>query len=268
MALKAIVDQETYDGLDSILQSEYRKNSDGKLQLAVTAVDGMSLDNVASLKSSLQKERENVSAEKEKVKSFEGIDATEAKDAISKVKDMADWTPSEEVQKKIDAKVNQMAKKHKDELEGFQGEINLTTAQLQKAMIDTDAISALSKERGKPKLLLPHIRNMTRLKKSENGAYIVEVLDGEGNVRISPEAGNTGLMSVEELVAEMKVMDDFAPAFDGSGQSGSGSGGSESSRSGSSSQVVLTKEESRDPHKYRAARELATKEGKELAVAD
>lgn len=271
MALNAIIDQTQYDGLGETMQQEYKAGSgdlDGHFTLDVTPSRGYGLDNVTSLKSALSSEREQVTTLKGSLAAFEGLNVGEARNALAKVKDMVNWTPEEEVQAKIDAQLSQLSDKHKTELKGVADELGLTTQQLQKAMIDQTALTALSKHKGSPVLLLPAIRNQTRLKKNENGSYKVEVVDGSGTVRISPAANSTGPMTVGELVAELKTLPDYAQAFEGSHSQGSGAPGSdEGGGRVDGKQLIISEEDARDPQKYRAAKAKALKDGKDLAVA-
>ena len=114
-----------------------------------------------------------------------------------------------------------------------------------------------------PTLLLPHVRRY--LKRVEEGDdFKVIVVDDKGNPRVA--GANGDLMTVEQLVAEMKTKDEYAGGFKGTGASGSGAGGSGVTSTGD--QILITRADGRNPAKYQAAKERAAKEGKTLGWAD
>jgi len=59
------------------------------------------------------------------------------------------------------------------------------------------------------------------MKENTDGRFRVEVVDGDGNVRIGDAHGNP--LTIEGLVAEMKASETYAAAFASSGASGTGS---------------------------------------------
>lgn len=264
MALKAIVD--TVDGLPADVAKEYAKGDDGKFRLQVTPVDGLALENVDGLKTALGKERESVRKLTEATKTFEGLDADKARDALKKVEEMANWTPEEKVKQQIEAIKTAMLDSHGKEKSGLQKKLDALTKQLNGALITSAATQALVKHkaRGDGTLLLPHVERQVRMRETENGQFMVEVVDENGNVRVNGAGKN---MSIEELVESMKKSDAFAPGFDGSGASGSGAaGGGGTPKPGTP--FVLSPTDAKDPAKYRAAKEAAAKAGQQLQIQD
>jgi hypothetical protein len=65
----------------------------GKFYVNVTPVEGFELDNVTGLKSALGAERNSVAVLTEKLKPYEGLDATSARTAIERVAAFGDITP-------------------------------------------------------------------------------------------------------------------------------------------------------------------------------
>lgn len=221
MALKAVVT--TLDGMPPDVAKEYTKGADGKFVLGVEAVDGMALENVTGLRNALAATRTERDEATARLKPFEGLDPLKAKEAITKVGEMATWTPEQKVQEQIKAHGDQLATKHKAELEALKGELTQATTQMQKMLIINVATTALAREKGAAELLLPIIERQTRVRKVGD-RYIPEVLDSKGNVRVSPTAGRDGDMTVDELVLELKKDPAYARAFDGASASGSGAG--------------------------------------------
>lgn len=225
MAMLAKINQEAYDKLDDSFKAEYKKQDDGTFILDVTAVDGHALEDISGLKSSLSKTLEREKAGIRKLKEFEGIDPTKARDAIGKIDEMANWTPEQKVKEQIEAITKQLAEKHAGEIGDKETAVATLKTQLEKVLIEANAIKAITENKGSVELLLPHVMKFTRMRKSDNGEFISEVIDAEGNVRISMTSGSTANMAISEMVAEMKSNSKLAPAFEGSGATGSGATG-------------------------------------------
>jgi hypothetical protein len=123
-----------------------------------------------------------------------------------------------------DGKVN-WDKMKKDLESGFNkkladkdGELGTMNKTLQKYLVATAAVTAISTHKGVPELLLPHITAKTKVIK-EGEDYVVRVVDDTGDPR-----GNAsgGFMSIEDLVKEMKASPVFGRAFESEQKSGSG----------------------------------------------
>lgn len=228
MALKAILDN--LDGLSDDVKKEYKAGTgdlSGKFLLDVTPVSDFALENVKGLKSSLSKERTNGESLARQLSAFKDLDPDKSREAIKKVGEMKDWKPDDKVREQIEATTNQLVEKHKGEIAGKDTNIAALTTQLEKNMIiaaGSQAVVSNGGTKDAPKVLSPHIERSTRMRQVD-GQFVVDVVDLDGNVRISPTAGSTSPMTINELVLEMKDTDAFAPMFAGSGASGSGASG-------------------------------------------
>lgn len=220
MALKAIL--ESLKDLPEDVAKEYKQREDGKYVLDVTSVDGIELAEVSKLQSALSKERENSRKANEKLKVFEGLDPKKSREALTKVEEMANWTPEQKVKEQIEAVKSQMMDAHGKEKAKLEEKLNNLTSSLEDAMIISVASQELAKEKGSVRLLMPHIRQQTRLREAD-GRFVVEVMGEDGTPRLTGSDGHP--MSIAELVAEMKTQDDFTSAFEGTGASGTGATG-------------------------------------------
>lgn len=265
MSLQAILKQEAFDALSDSLKSEYKKQQDGTFLLDVTPVNDFALENVKGLKTALSSERSTREELEKKFKAFDGLEVDKAREALRKVEEMASWKPEDKVKEQIEAIKNQLIEKHKGELGARDGSIQSLNKQLEKVLIDAESVKAISENKGSSKLLLPHVRGFTRMKKLDNGEFAVEVIDEKGQARISPTSGSTAPMSISELIAEMKTQDAFAPAFEGSGASGSGA---RPGFNGGAKVHTISAAESKDPARYRTAKAEAEKAGVQLQIAD
>lgn len=235
MALKAILD--SLDGLSADVAKEYKKGDDGKFRLDVTEVNGFALEDVAGLRSSLSKERENVRTLKEQSKTFEGLDPAKARDAIKKVEEMANWTPEQKVKEQIEAVKTQLLDAHGKEKRALEDRQSKLTKQLEESMIRsvaTQAIVELKGTKDAPMVMMPHIERQTRLRETD-GKYIVEVIGQDGNPRLTGSQGTA--MTIAQLVDEMKTQDAWAFCFEGKNAKGGGS----SSNGGKTGGVDLSK---------------------------
>jgi hypothetical protein len=220
MALKAIL--ENLDGLSEEIRKEYKQRDDGKYILDVMSVDGLELAEVSKLQSALSKERENSRKANEKLKSFDDLDPAKAREAIKKVEEMATWEPEQKVKEQIEAVKSQMMDAHGKEKAKLQERLDKLSKSLEEAMIISVASQELAKEKGSVRLLMPHIRQQTRLREAD-GKFVVEVMGSDGNPRLTGSDGHP--MSISELIAEMKTQNDFASAFEGTGATGTGATG-------------------------------------------
>ena len=227
MALKAILDN--LDGLVEDVAKEYKKRDDGKFVLDVTSVDGLELAEVSKLQSALSKERENNRKSAELLKQFENLDPAKAREAITKVEEMANWTPEQKVNEQIEAVKASIIEAHGKEKAKLEEKLAKLTKSLEEAKIVSVATQALAEQKGSVRLLMPHVRQQTRLREVD-GNFIVEVLGADSNPRLTGSDGHP--MTITELVAEMKTQNDFASAFEGTGATGSGAGPSGTTKAG------------------------------------
>jgi len=239
--LKAMLNKESFEGLSEELQKEYEEK-DGKFYLSVEKVNGLALENVDGLKSTVEKLR---TAEKtlqqslksvqdslnEHSKKYEGIDPEVARSALSKIDEIKNWDGETKVKKavevaeqKLQAKMNELVKTHSTKVEELEDELANSQSQLQDAIVTSRIIEAIHKEGGSVDLLIPHVRKNVNMIKDNNGRWKPEVINEEGNPRIGDSQGNP--MTITQLVQEMKSKDVFAAAFTGASSTGSGKSGS------------------------------------------
>lgn len=221
MALKAIV--ESLEGLSEDVAAEYSQREDGKFQLQVDAIGGLELADTAGLKSALQKERQSVADLKGEVKKYGDLDPDAAREALTKVEQLGEMTPTEKVEQQIRTRTEKLVAQHNADKATLEKTIDGLKGQLSANLIDVAATAALNELGGNVRLLLPHVRGMTRMRQTDDGRFVAEVLDENGQVEID---GQGNPLTIPKLVEKMKSDDTFAPAFKGSGATGSGAGGS------------------------------------------
>jgi hypothetical protein len=285
MALKALLD--SLEGLSDSDQAHYSKVSSGvhagKFRADITAVSGekdgkkwsLSLDDVGGLRSSLEDRRgkhEKAQALLDKLKDADGnvLDAKKYSEAITKLASLEGAVDKDKVEEIVKSRLVEREKKFNHDVAERDAKIATVTKQLSNVVVRGSAISALLNAKipsEQVELLLPHV--VERLGINSKGEMPTAFVKGEnGNARISLKsgAGSEDLMQPDELVEEMSTMSAFAPAFPGSGQSGSGAPASSGGASGVGGAVKLTRDEASQPKRYQAAKAEAAKRGVPLQV--
>jgi len=90
---------------------------------------------------------------------------------------------------------------------------------MQRNMLEREAMEAIAAHKGKPTLLRREVMAQLKLAKTDAG-WKVRVVDEDGDERYD---GDGKPMTVHNLVALMRQSDDYAAAFEGDGATGSGS---------------------------------------------
>lgn len=221
MSLKAVV--ETIDVVPEAVRGFYQEK-DGKFILQVEPVDGLALEDVTGLKTTLGKELTLRKKLEKDVTKFKDIDPDKAREALAKLEELGSLDPAKEADKiantKFEAAKAQLLERHNGELQARDGKIGKLTKTVENLLIDQSATAALAAAKGSVDLLLPIVQRNTRVRENDDGSYVVEVIDKSGNARIANGKGD--LMTIEDLVQELRQSEAFGRAFESSGQSGGG----------------------------------------------
>ena len=238
MALLAILAKIAFDGLSDAMKKEYKDLGDGTYELQVEPVTIESggkkktyaLEDVAGLKSALQKERTDKEALMAKAKDFEGFDPKEVremKERLSKLSD--DPTTDEKVKVKFDSLQKQLNEKHANERKALEDSLAGLERENTVLLVDNALNQALGKHKlieGGAELILPHLKSQVKIVKGSDGKRSARVIDlATGQERVSLRKDNTGPMDIEELVELTSKSKIGKAVFAGSGASGSDGGG-------------------------------------------
>ena len=112
-----------------------------------------------------------------------------------------------------------------------------------------------------------YLNSVIKPELDETGKVKLSIQDNNGNVKLSNKSGSVEPMTVEEHVAELKGMDSFAAFFPGTGATGTGAVSSTPLRS-KAGQHIISREDAKNPQKYRVAKEAAVKAGTTLQIAE
>ena len=227
MPLKAIVDK--IEDAPETLREHYvagtaDNGTEGKFVLAVEPVSGFALENIDGLKSALGKERTTREKLERDVVAFKDLDPAKARAALLELEELKKLDPTAEADKiantKFEAAKAQLLEKHGAEVAQRDDRIGKLTGAVDRLVRQAAATAAIAEAKGSVELLLPHVLAHTKVKETDTGDFVVEIVDKDGNARIGDSKGSP--MDLKGLVAEMRQSDTFARAFDGDGHSGSG----------------------------------------------
>lgn len=246
--LKAVCSQTEFEGLSESDQQHYQPGEDGRYYAQVDPVSWTegtttvtyALENLAGLKSTLNRQKDELRGLKDAAKAYEGLDPDEARQAIEKLEKLGNELPEgddmKQVEQRVEALKAQMESQHKKDLqarevqlEDLTGRLGKRENQLREQLIDNAAIKAITDAGGEVELLLPHVQRRCRCREDEGGNYIVEVLDPTGEPAVSTTKKGFQPMSMDELVGQMSESPVYARAFRGTQAAGSGA---ETNRSG------------------------------------
>ena len=226
MALKAKLSADDHKKLSGALQGEYVAQADGSFLLVVEAVDGIKLENVDALASTMRTERDGHKEARRLLEAFKQgdgyIDPVKAREALQKVDEIKSWKPDDKVREQLaamkaehDARLTTEIKTRDDRNAFLQREID-------KSYVEKAALSALAAHgiTETAELLMPHVTRYLRAVE-ENGTFVTRVVDENGNPRTS---GKTGTMHMDpvEFVGSLKNDKKSKPAFPAETKPGSG----------------------------------------------
>lgn len=202
------------------LENYYKQEGD-HFVLQVKPVDGYALENIEGLKTALSKERTLASEYKKNLSAFEGLEAGKVKTDLEELAKLRELDVDELAKEKIQIAVKDHQEKANALITAKEQELSLAVNQVDQLMRQQAITQAVLTEKGSVELLTPILQGQTKLSKSEQGAFIVEVVDSSGNLRFNNKGEP---MALSELVSELKASPAYGRAFDASGTSGSGAG--------------------------------------------
>ena len=217
--------QAVVDSLDSVpeaLQEFYQEAEDGKFRLPLEGVE--TEEAVSGLKSALAKEKEARRKANERLSQL----PEDLPDRLERLAALEE-AESEREQKQAEKKgeweklAAQMKDAHAEEIAAREEIISGLVKELDDNLRRESAILALEEAEASVKVGLPHILQRTETRKGEDGKRRVVVLDDNGDPRIDTKTGD--LMTIPQLIAEMKDEPEWAPLFLEPGATGGGATG-------------------------------------------
>lgn len=226
MALKAKL--ENLEGVTDAHKALYRKEGDAYL-LDVEPVEGYVLENVTALKGALAKEREQAAERGKALEAFGDLDPGTARDALTKVGQMKNWSSDEKVKEQIEARGKEVAAAKDAEYGPKLQALDSVRKAYEVLTIDNALRDAGVKAKFLAPALVPRLlRDAVKLDERE-GKLTPVVMDANGKPRVVINNDGTSRdMSIDEFVAEQAKLPEYLPLIAGSTASGStGSAGSQ-----------------------------------------
>lgn len=209
MTLPATVDR--LEDLPEAVREHYVATEDGRFRL-----DAEGVEDVAGLKSALEKERAARKALKAELAAREEpapeseVEAAPGDEAASDDEPVATG-PVAEPAPAAEPDPEPAAASGPDPRQ----------AALEARLIDAEARAALQAARGVPELLLPVLRDRLAVAEDGAGGFAVRVVDAAG-APLRREGGDGDFLTVADLIEGLRADPVYGRAFDGSGKGGSG----------------------------------------------
>lgn len=258
---------EDINSVDEKYRGAYREDG-GKYFLNGVGTGGYEIADTTKLKNALNLERKAKESALKVAKGFEkysDVDLDAAVDALSRIEefDAGNIDMEAEVKRKLDAQAQQLVTQHNEKLAIAEAKSEKLMGKLRTLMIDNVAINAINEEKGNVKNLLPHVRGRVKVVEVDDD-FDIQVLTETGEPAVDGEAKP---VTMKALINGFKK--DFPFSFKGAGSTGGGGVGKETiGGTSEGGKIVLSKEDARDPEKYRMAREKAQKEGLKLVMEE
>ena len=230
MTLQALLTAEEHAKLPDHFKPEYKLNDKvGRYVLDTAPVDGWALEDVKGLKAMYSEKSEALKAAKTKLTEYEGLDPAAARAALERIETLGELGDKGKVEQRIETIKAQYEAKTKADLEKRDGDIKSLTAQIEKLLVDGEVARILSKPevRGSFPLLIGSIKERVKVERDDRGGFVAKVYDPKtGAPMLSQKQGDSGLMGLEEFITgQLRPQSEYAPAFAGSGNTGSGAVG-------------------------------------------
>lgn len=273
MAIKARITADEYNALAAPLKEHYKSDEAGGYRLDVPDAEDVY---ARPLKSALDKERDAVKEAERKLAAakadfdkFKDIDPDKARAALKKIEDIEDKHLLDEG--KVEELLGKRTEKMRLDFENREKTLATQIAdkdkallevmgKLERTMIDQGLTLAASKANVRPGALSDVIRRGREVFKLEEDRVLPYK---DGALIYGKNASEP--MSMEEWVTALSLSDDGKHLFEGN--KGAGTVPGQRIINGQNV-IVLSREEARNPQRYREAQEQAAKSGMDFRVAD
>ena len=235
MVLRGFITSEEFEGLDAILQAEYKEEGDGHV-LSVKEVSGWGFGQINGLKSTASKERNNAKKYYDQLRNYkdedgEFIDPEAAKDALANRDKYLEGSKNDkDVEEVVKERMKQTEERHRKQIATKDKKIASLTETVRTEKIDNRIKAATAKRKGKsylPKIL----KNQMDMRENDAGELYEVILDDNGNPMYSVKDPDK-LMDLDEHLEIMANDEDTADLFEGSGLKGTGTRPGEKDKKG------------------------------------
>lgn len=271
MPIPAVVD--SLDSVPAALRSEYvpapaDSPIKGKFVAHVEAAHGYGLEHIVGLKSSVEAARAERDALKAKVSAWGDLDPVQTRADLALVEKAKSAIPKEQFDAAVGSEVGKTKKSYEEKLAEAEKRLEARGGKLRNALVTMEARRALIAAGATPKgaeLLLNVVDKIAVIDGIDgDGMPKVKLKNGSGGFRISAKTGKNDEMDLDEYAETLR--DEYPEAFSGGGSKGSGATGG--GGKGAGSVFSISRADSKDALKYRAAKAAAEKAGQRLVITD
>lgn len=211
MAFKA--EYESQEAVPEALRDHYTQHEDGKWRPEVEAANGWSFENVAGLKSALEKNQTEAQTATKELKKAQG-ELAKSQERITEL-ESSQGDDEKKRQEQIDEIKTRLRTEHEKETEELRTTLQGREAQLQESLIEGAAIRAINDPeiKGKQALLLPLVKSRAKLEPDNDGNLRVVLYKEDGKTQLLN--GKAEPASFKDLLAEMRSQPEYGSAFGG-----------------------------------------------------
>ncbi len=228
MALLPKLSEELFKALPEAIKEHYSKQDAGDYLLDVTPQNGIKLENVDQLLTTVSTLRGEVSGLNSQIGAFKLEDGTImdpniALNALKKVTEFGTLSPQQLAEEKIKTFKDGVQLAHQGELDTVNAKAKSYFEQLKSVKMIQQAESALTKAGGNAEVLLPHVLKKLIMSEDDKGILSVGVDDGNGNFLVKDGQGN--FKTIADVVEDLKTNDAFKGNFKADIKGGTGAKG-------------------------------------------
>lgn len=231
MVLKGFVTKEEYEGLDPVLQGEYKEEGEGFVP-NVKEVNGWGFGQIDGLKTTASKERSNAKKYYDQLRQYKGedgeyIDPGEAKEALeNKERYLKAGKDKATVEEQVRERTKAMEANYQKQLKAKDDKIDKLNGTIKRDRVDVRSKTAIVNKKGRVKILHPIIKSKMRVRENDRGDLYEVLLDDDGQEMYSAKDPSK-LMQLDEYLDMMANDEETADLFEGSGMKGIGTTPSE-----------------------------------------
>lgn len=268
-----ITDKAEFAALHEVKQAEYAPQEDGTWMLKIESVDGLALGKIETMLKTIDTERKAREVAEKQLGSFVGedgkpLDAAKSREAMKKVAEMSTWKPEDKVREQIAHLKAEMEDGYSAERKELQEKATRLERGLTDAIVDSAIMSGIAGTKADP-MIAQVVRSMIRPEWDEaTKRYVPRVYDDAGNLRyyVKDASQTTRPLTPTERFEELKADPKYGIFFPGTGASGTG--GTSPGKGAATGKVQITRSDSKDHSKWKAAEKQAEEAKVPLEVVD
>lgn len=200
------------------LRPYYAKNEDGRWRPRIPSDDaGFSFERTAPLRTALESTKAKLEETRGRLSQLQGLserlgdrDLDELLSVEEKVRS-GSYTPKDELERREAAVRKQLAEKYDGQVSDLRKENESLHTELHRTYIESSTVRLCAEMGAAAELLLPVVNSMAQVREVEDveGRKVrrAVVLNENGQPRVSLREGDSGLMTIEELVKEVLPKD-------------------------------------------------------------